>query len=69
MPVYNLIECSDNYFKTSGRLWHYYRDEPFLNANGVIDFPDNNSSASFKLKTKIAGRTGDDDRMLKLEYY
>ena len=27
MPMYNLIECSDNYSKTSGRLWQYYRDE------------------------------------------
>ena len=33
---------------------HYYRDEPFLNANGDIDvFPtDNNNSTSFKFKTK-----------------
>ena len=28
MPMYNLIECSDNYAKTSGSLWQYYRDEP-----------------------------------------
>ena len=31
MPMYNLIEYSDNYTKTSGSLWQYYRDEP--NAN------------------------------------
>ena len=24
----NLIEYSDNYAKTSGSLWQYYRDEP-----------------------------------------
>ena len=62
MPMYNLIEYSDNYSKTSGSLWHHYRDEPHLNANGdVADFPtDNNNSASFKFKTKIAGRTEDD---------
>ena len=29
MPMYNLIQHSDNYSKTSGRLWQYYRDEPF----------------------------------------
>ena len=23
MPIYNLIECSDNYSKTSGSLWQY----------------------------------------------
>ena len=24
MPMYNLIECGDNYSKTSGSLWKYY---------------------------------------------
>ena len=28
MPMYNLIENSDNYSKTSGRLWQYYKDDP-----------------------------------------
>ena len=28
MPLYNLIEYSDNYAKTSESLWQYYRDEP-----------------------------------------
>ena len=59
MPMYNLIEYSDNYSKRTGSLWHYCRDEPFLD---IADFPtDNNNtdnnSASFKFKTKIAGRT------------
>ena len=55
MPMYNLI-------KTSGSLWQYYRDEPFLDDNGAIaDFPaGNNNSALFKFKTKIADRTGND---------
>ena len=26
MPMYNLIEYSDNYAKTSGSLWQYFRD-------------------------------------------
>ena len=26
MPIYNLIEYSDNYSETSGSLWQYYRD-------------------------------------------
>ena len=25
MPVYSLIKYSDNFSKTSGRLWQYYR--------------------------------------------
>ena len=55
--MHNLIEYSDNYFKTCGSLWHSYRDEPFLDNNGAIaDFPANNNSALFKFKTKIAGR-------------
>ena len=27
MPMYNLIEYSDNYAKTSGSLYQYYKDE------------------------------------------
>ena len=27
MPMCNLLEYSKNYSKTSGSLWHYYRDE------------------------------------------
>ena len=50
--MYNLIENSDIYCKTSGSLWQYYRDESALNNNNnIIDFPaDNNNSASFKFK-------------------
>ena len=46
MPVYNLIECSDNYSKTSGSLWQYYRDKPNDNIT---------ESESFKSKIKITG--------------
>ena len=28
MRMHNSIEYSDNYSKTFGSLWHYYRDEP-----------------------------------------
>ena len=28
MPMYNLIEYSDNYSKTFGSLWKYYKDDP-----------------------------------------
>ena len=28
MAMYNLIEYSDNYAKTTGSLWQYFRDEP-----------------------------------------
>ena len=44
MPMCNLIEYSDNYAKTSGRLWQYFRDEPDDNIE---------DSESFKSKIKI----------------
>ena len=28
MPMYNLIEYSDNYSKTSESLWQNYKDKP-----------------------------------------
>ena len=28
MPMYNLIKYVNNYSKTSGGLWQYYRDDP-----------------------------------------
>ena len=40
MPIYNLIEYSGNYSKTSGSLWQYYRDELFINNGAIIDVPD-----------------------------
>ena len=37
MPMYNLIEYSDNYAKTSGSLWQYCKDIPTRDANGTKD--------------------------------
>ena len=48
MSMYNLIEYSDNYAKTSGSLWQYYRDKPD---------DDSTDSESFKSKIKITGKT------------
>ena len=30
MPMYNLLEYSKNYRKTTGSLWNYYRDQPTI---------------------------------------
>ena len=66
MPMYNLIEYSDNYSKISGSLWQYYRHESALNDNGIIvDFPNDTDSGSFKFKQKITGQTGNDEIMFK----
>ena len=52
MPMYNLIEYSNNYSKTSGRLRQYYWDKsPSTNAGISVNFHANNS-ASFKFKEK-----------------
>ena len=43
MPMYNLIEYSDNYSKTSGSLWHYCKDTPAVdNNNAIVNFVENN---------------------------
>ena len=36
MPMYNLIEYSDNYSKTSGSLWQYCKDIPAVDDDGDI---------------------------------
>ena len=48
MLMYNLIEYSNNYSKTSGSLWQYYKDDP----NDKIT-----QSESFKSKIKITEKT------------
>ena len=50
MLMYNLIEYSDNYAKTSRSLWQHYKDEPNYNLA---------NSESFKSKIKITGKTPD----------
>ena len=59
MSMYNLIEYSDNYAKTTGSLWQYCKDIPALNANDeIIIFVEGNLTDSFNFKVKITGRTG-----------
>ena len=72
MPIYNLIEYSDSYSKTSGSLWQYYSHEPALDNSGN-NKNDNNNSASFKFKQKITGQIGNSSRkdveiMVSLKY-
>ena len=46
MPMYNLIDYSDIYLKTSGSLWQYCRDQPTLYDNKmIIEFPNNNNNS------------------------
>ena len=59
MPMYNLIEYSDNYAKTTGSLRQYCKDIPTQNNNNeIIAFDVNNLTDSFNFKVKFTGRTG-----------
>ena len=60
MPMYNLIEYSDNYAKTTGSLCQYCKDIPARDANDddIVIFADGNATDSFKFKLKITDRTG-----------
>ena len=64
-PMYNLIEYSDSYSKTSGSLWQYCKEIPTFNGANATD--------SFNFKTKITGQTNNDGRtdveiMVPLKY-
>ena len=56
MQMYNLLEYSKNYRKTTGSLWNYYRDEP--------SNPLSSNSESFKYKASIVGKTPEDNDSL-----
>ena len=53
--MFNLIEYSKTYLKTTGRLWNYYRDEPNSGAEGDIDYSIKNSK-SFNYTSSITGK-------------
>ena len=65
MPMYNLLEYSKNYKKTTGSLWNYYRDQP----NSTID--DNNiihsilNSESFDYKANFMENSVTHDNLTK----
>ena len=65
MPIYNLIEYSDNSSKTCGGSWQYYRDEPNVTLA-------NSESTKFKVKivakTSAGGNTRDFKMKVPLKY-
>ena len=68
MPMYNLIEYSDNYSKTSRSLWQYFKDIPAVNNNGdIVDFNGANATDSFNFKAKVTGQTDDDGQKNNVE--
>ena len=62
MPMYNVIEYSDNYAKTTGSLWQYCKDIPTQhnNNNLIAVFAEANLTDSFNFKVKFTGQTGND---------
>ena len=53
MPMYDLIEYSDNYSHISGSLWNFQRDEIDNNAKVTND----NNAPSFKYEANLIGNT------------
>ena len=61
MPMYSLIQYSDNYSKKSARLWQYCEDIPAVNNEGdIVDLNVANVTDSFNSKEKILDQTGAD---------
>ena len=52
IPMYSLIEYSDNYSDTSGSLWQFKRDEQNMNNGNPANVTTTNSS-SFKYKSSL----------------
>ena len=75
MPMYNLIEYSDNYSKTSGSLWQYTKDMPAVdNNNAIVNFTNNDLTDSFNYKVKMTDQTGNNgtknvEIMVPLKYF
>ena len=68
MPMYNLIEYSDNYLETSGSLWQYCKEiQAVNNAGNIVGFNGANATDSFNFKTKIAGQSDGDGRIDDVE--
>ena len=57
MPMYNLLEYSKNYRKTTGSLWNYYRDQPTIYTDNNYNQNSITKSESFKYKTSIPEET------------
>ena len=68
MPMYNLIEYSKNYRKTTGSLWNYYRDKLTDDRNNNFPNKNLNNSELFKYKTSVTGSTYNvDEKTTKAE--
>ena len=74
MPMYNLIEYSDNYQDSSATLYQYKRDEPPEDDVVADLMADNSDSFKYKIKllgnvTEIAGNAAGVRRLMKKLLY
>ena len=58
MPMYNLIEYSENYADSSGSLYQFKRDESPTNDRNPLNVTLDNST-SFKYKASLSGKATD----------
>ena len=61
MPMYNLIEYSDNYTDSSGSLYQFKRDESPINGDGNINNIALDNSIYFECKARLLGKATDAD--------
>ena len=55
-PMYNLLQYSKNYTKTTGRLWNYYIDEPNSGYNNNRDRIHYSIKDSEDSETSVTGK-------------
>ena len=68
LPMYHLLEYSDNYSMTSGSFWNYYNDENKNdNNNNRINKNKTIASKCFEYKTKIIGITTNNSNIIDPE--
>ena len=64
MPMYNVIEYTNNYSKTSGSLWQYCKEIPAVDGAGnIVDFNGADATDSLNFKTKIIRQTYNNGRI------
>ena len=65
MPMYNLIEYSDNYSKASESLWQYYKDGPNDN---IANSESSKSKVKITENTPVGGNTKDVKTIVPLKH-
>ena len=66
VPMYNLLECSDNYADSSGSLYQFKRDESPMNGRNPVNVALDNST-SFKYKSSLTDTDGNDGSLKNKE--